>query len=201
MMPVRARRHLALFVATALSAAALPGAQAQAQTSPLITVDQIPRNVSSPAKRRAEPASAPAVGPQVGQVSPSTASRAAPPQLGSRSTDTRVAGVPAQMVDVCEKAQATHAAPPKGVDCKSVLEARAEPPPSRRATPEEVLLGVAPAGTAVASTQQQRANLPDANSVARRLGSGDVQGAPIAEAVGAIAQQQQQQQQGQGGPK
>jgi hypothetical protein len=152
--------------------------------SGLVMIDQVPRNVSSPAMRRAAP---PPPAARTGQIAPAGQPGAATTQLAARTNDTRVAAVPPQLVDACEKAQAQHVEPPKGVDCKSVLEASVPPP--RRPTPEEALLGVAPAGTVTVVTTQ-RTNLPDANSVARRLGSGDVQGAPIAEAVGAIAQQQ-----------
>lgn len=51
-------------------------------------------------------------------------------------------------------------------------------------TAEDALLGIAPTRPPAAAAR--RTGVPDAGEVARRLGSGDVQNAPIAEAVGAV---------------
>jgi hypothetical protein len=138
-----------------------------------------------------------------GQLAPETTSQrvgqlaapgAATPtaQLSRRNDNPRVAAIPPWMVDACDEAARGRRPPPDAVDCAQVLEAVAAAEPVRSA--EESLL--ASPEEEFRRTQAARASLgltPNADEIARRLGSGDVQNAPIAQAVGAAFNPQQVQ--------
>lgn len=190
MRTVQATRRI-LLLGTLGSAYTLASTRAPAQVNPDVVIEQISPSLASPARAPLSPPASHVTAPIVpGQRTDARPSPYTPPQLGPRSVDTRVAAVPSGAVDACSRAQRRAVALPNGIDCRNSLESTAAAAPSpRRPTPEEALLGVAPTGTAPTMAAGRSTSLPDANTVARRLGSGDVQGAPVAEAVGAFVQQ------------
>ncbi|HKT76666.1 MAG TPA: hypothetical protein VJQ78_08020, partial [Sphingobium sp.] len=117
---------------------------------------------------------------------PRAAAAAPTSQLADRNVPPRVAAVPPGLVDACARAAEGKGAPPKGVDCASVIEAA---PPPRPLSAEEALLTNEDerAAQRMASEQQARGQAPDAGEVARRLSSGDLSHSPVAQAVAAQA--------------
>ena len=104
------------------------------------------------------------------------------PQLSRAGISPGLAALPPGLVDACEEAAAGRRPPPDAVDCSVVLEAVAEV--ARPSAEEALLLGT----DGLLRQQQQNAQTGqsqsfDANDVARRLASGDVQNAPLAQAI------------------
>lgn len=178
---------------------AVPGAaSAQADRS---QVDQIPPQRARQAIEqipRALPGAA--VQPQLfnkstgGNSQPRQITRpGAPPgvalQLSERDRNPRLAAIPPQMVDACEGAAAGGPPPPGAVDCAAVLEAVAFAA-RREPSAEEALL--ADSSEDAQRGEASRAALgrsADADVIASRLATGDVQGSPAAQAVGSASGQ------------
>ena len=181
-----------LLTTAALLGAAVP---ALAQTDPRLQVEQISPQASARVDLAVPSARPPLAATQLstpqagGDSRPGQVSRPGPQgptaQLSGRDRNPRLAAIPPGMVDACEEAAAGRRPPPDDIDCATVLEAVAfaeQPEPSA----EEALL--ASSAEQAQGRESARASLdrtPNADAIANRLASGDVQDAPIAQAVGA----------------
>ncbi len=155
----------------------LAAVSVDAQESPSVAIEQIPSERSVEVNQAAPRSSASPL------VDPEPATRAVTPaQISQRGVPTAVPPIPSQAIDICDSARVRREGLPKGVDCTSRAQPRAQRPLPQSA--EELLLGIAPRAV-LRTTTVRSVGVPDADEVARRLGTGDVQDAPIAEAVGA----------------
>ena len=185
----------ARLVAASLAAVLASPVAASAQT---VQVEQVHAPAAATAVRQlADPERGPesrprqlgprAADPRLQQMTDPARARGPSPQVqpGPPDRSLRVAAPPPEAVDACEEAAEGKRKPPPGLDCATVLEAAAL---ARASEPEARLLtGAADTelSTSRARVRAARQVVPDADTVARRLGAGDVQDDPIAQAVAA----------------
>jgi len=160
------------------------GASQTAETSPQVSLNQL-------SGRRAPAAQAPQLSTaEAGRRAPggplTRDSRAPTPQLSRADATARAPSVPAAAIDACEAISAGRRAPIPGLDCEAVMEALAAAAPRPQPSAESELL----ADSRLESARREgalrgRNGSPDADSIARQLATGDVQNAPVAQAVGA----------------
>ena len=105
------------------------------------------------------------------------------PQLSNRDANPRAQAVPPWLRDACDDIAAGRAAPREGLDCSAVLEEQAANAP-RPSAEETLLRPELERGQRQDAVRAEQAGLPNADRIARQLATGDVQNAPIAQAVG-----------------
>ena len=193
-MPRRRGPFLAMFVLASAAPLAAAAQTDRSQVDQVLArpdrrpVDQISRPSAATVAPPQLPQTGPGANPQPKQISRPGASPGAAAQLAGRDRNPRLTSIPPQMIDACE-GPAAGRPPPPVVDCAAILEAvafAARPEPSA----EQALLASTPE-----DAQRQEASraalgrTADADVIAARLATGDVQGSPIAQAVGASGNQ------------
>ena len=126
--------------------------------------------------------------PQLGATGSSRNERIAPTAPAQAQQPTGLGAIPPEVIAACESEE-DGAQRPEGVDCAALLQqlAQARQP---QLSAEMTLLGFGRTdGNAPTATAQRNANSVNADDVARRASSGDVQGAGASDAIGAIVQQ------------
>lgn len=164
---------------------AIPQAESP-HTRPSTEVQQINPNASVRTPTRQLTTSPAGREPGLRQLAPRSAAGTPTAQLAERSASPRVNALPPDLVDACEQGTAGKGPPPKGVDCSTMVQADARAPD---VSAEEALLTSATEreGQRLAREQTARGLTPDAGEVARRLSTGDITNAPVAQAVAAQA--------------
>jgi hypothetical protein len=146
-------------------------------------VDQIPRVESGSAIASQLPKPSSGGSRQSGQITRPGAPPGVPAQLSERDRNPLVVPIPPEMVDACEEAAADRRPAPDVVDCSVVLEAvafTAQPTPSA----EQALLRQSENAQVEQASRAALGRSADADVIASRLGTGDVQGSAAAQAIG-----------------